>query len=340
MFHKPINLKFISSITLALIALSVELGTAQNHAVEDLIGNTDYLRFHSNYWLNFHHFFYEHASRQQLAKLQEDDLGYVNARDAEIIEALTVEDKALYKQIIEFYRTEVVERPLIRSGNLLHWLQFQPPARVVTDTTFGASFTGILNAGKDLYSQHFWQRHDELNKSLLNSYLDIIDSTEGSVISRMTQLSGAEWNGVVRVDISTYGNWAGAYSPADDNIVVSTIDPFMHSTLFVEFVFHESSHLLFGIKSPFRVALYHASQKMEKDYPRQLWHASMFYLSGLATYYALKNIGIDHQLIMPQKEVFINYYNQDKFKEILLAYYRAEIDLETTARRLISEVKS
>ena len=140
---------------------------------------------------------------------------------------------------------------------------------------------------------------------------------------------------MVRVDLTTYGNWASAYSPADDNIVVSSVDPSINSTLFIEFVFHESSHLLFTRNSPFRISIFRAAKELEMKPPKHLWHAAMFYLSGLATKEVLNEYGVSHELIMKKKNVFGTYYQNEKFRLALNDYYDSKIELSEVSTTLL-----
>lgn len=71
----------------------------------------------------------------------------------------------------------------------------------------------------------------------------------------------------------------------------------MSSTIFIEFVFHESSHLLFTRKSPFRMSIFTRSKEMKVKQPRLLWHAAMFYLSGLATKEVLKDLYVSIRIL-------------------------------------------
>lgn len=308
---------------------------AQGSLESDALYQTPHFSFHNNMWMNLHHFFYEKASNRQKNKLKEDDLKFNEIGDSLAITQLTPEEKKLFDEGVKFYKNSIIDQRLLNSGRIFKWLQACPIQQKITDTTYSKAFTTTLNRLKPLYATHFWERHQRENNRLLGNYIKWIKKTESHVIRQMEMLSGSKWKGVVRIDLTTYGNWAGAYSPDIDNIVVSSIDPQMNSTLFVEFVFHESSHLLFLRKSPFRMAIFKKSKELKIKGPRQLWHASMFYLSGLATKDALNENGVGHELIMKKKNVFEKYYNNKQFRSILKKYYNQEIELEEMAERLL-----
>lgn len=308
---------------------------AQKEPASDTLYQTPYFSFHNNMWMNLHHFFYEQASNQQKHKLAEDSLRFRDIGDSARIAELSTEERNIFDAGVAFYRQNIIDQQLLHSGKIFKWLQAHPTNQRITDTTYSKKFTTALNRLKSLYEAHFWPRHQKENDALLREYIELIQKTETTVIGKMEGLSGSTWKTKVRVDLTTYGNWAGAYSPDLDNIVISSIDPQMNSTIFIEFVFHESSHLLFLRKSPFRMAIFKQAKTLEIKQPRHLWHAAMFYLSGIATQEALKEHGISHVLIMEKKNVFERYYHNGSFKATLRTYYNREIDLDEMADRLL-----
>lgn len=311
-------------------------GFSQKSNYSDTLELTKYYSFHNNMLMNLHHFFYELASNRQKNKLKEDGQVFNEIGDSNRIKNLSQEDRKLFNRGIEFYKENVIDKELLHSGKILKWLQCHNPNETIRDTTYSENFTEILNSLAPLYQTYFWESHKKENEALLNKYIELLRKTEDQVIEKMESLSGLIWQGKVRVDLTTYGNWASAYSPADDNIVISSIDPLMNSSLFMEFTFHESSHLLFTRASPFRKALFAKSKELGIKAPRQLWHAAMFYLSGLATKEALENQGLSHKLIMKEKSVFLNYFQNEDFKECLKKYFHSEIKMDEMANSLLN----
>ncbi|GAB5539885.1 MAG: hypothetical protein Salg2KO_19880 [Salibacteraceae bacterium] len=325
----------IPAITFIGLILSASI-YGQSSVESDTLYQTQYYSFHNNLWMNLHHFFYEKASNQQHKKLKEDGLAFREIGDSLELSELSAQEKLIFDEGVKFYEKNIIDQELLHSGRIFKWLQAQPVSEIITDTSFSKDFTTVLNRLKPLYESHFWKRHQKENIDLLNNYIELIEETEREVIIKMESLSVSKWSDHVRIDLTTYGNWASAYSPAFDNIVISSIDPVIHSSIFIEFVFHESSHLLFLRKSPFRMELFQKSKELEVELPRQLWHAAMFYLSGLATKDALARQGIDHELIMKKKNVFERYYNNEMFKSILRKYYHQEIEIDKMAIDLLN----
>lgn len=308
---------------------------AQENRYSDTLYQTEYFTFHNNMWMNLYHFFYEQACHRQKIKLAEDGLVFNNIGDSIRITQLTSEERGLFSKGVDFFKQNIIDQELLNSRRVFKWLQIQPTTQNIIDTAYSKEFTDNLNSLKTLYEDHFWPRHRKENIELLNNYINLIEKTETTVIRKMEALSGSKWEGIVRVDLTTYGNWAGAYSPDFDNLVISSIDPMMNSTIFIEFVFHESSHLLFTRNSPFRKSLFFKSKELNIEQPRHLWHAAMFYLSGLATREVLKENGESHELIMKKKNIFSRFYENEKFRSILSDYYGSNIKMDVMSTRLL-----
>ncbi len=314
------------TITFITILLGVNI-CLQAQSVTDTIAQTNQFSFHNNKWVNLHHFLFERASHQQHTKLSEDGLNFLDIGEQNVLGNLSQEEQKTLEDCIKFYRKEVIGQELLHSGRVLKWLQKHKENEVITDTTFSKKFTSILNKINKLYTEKLWPIHKKHNTFILAKHLHFIKSIESKVIHDLEHVSGIKWSKLVRVDITTYGNWASAYSPANDNIVVSTIDPLMQTSVFIEFVFHEGSHLLFLRNSPFRKKLFETAKTQDIAYPKQLWHAAMFYLCGLSVKNHLKTVGVEHQLIMEQKQVFLDFYTDEQFKKVLNAYYDGSITL-------------
>ena len=329
---RTLNLKMVLLVGLCFFVS----GKTMSQKADLNLGQTKYLSFHNNFWVNLHHFFYEQATGQQKAKALGDGIHISDREDSLALTSLEPGDLHKFDKVLTFYKSKVVDQPLIRSGKLLAWLENIPEINEVSDTAYGSEFSMVLGLASEVYGKYFWDKHSRQNEILLERFLELLAKTEDTVLSKMEKLSGNQWKGRVRVDICRFGNWAGAYSPADDNIVVSTIDPSMNSTLFVEFVFHESSHLLFGRSCAFRKSLKSARERIQTNAPHQLWHAAMFFLCGRATEDALREQGIDHQMIMTAKSVFLDFYDLDEFRSALDSYYEDEIDVVEVAALLMN----
>lgn len=329
-------------ILLILIIISlVSCNRDQETAIEY---TTDYFEFENNYWVNLHHFLYQKADSGQLRKLEEDGLDFIEIGENKAYEQLSSKEKEILNQAIKYYKDSLITKSLRRDLNDLRiWLNEKEEFKNISDNSFGEEFTAIINSFSPIYEKHFWEIHKAHNLSVLKKHIAIVDEIENEVINKMERLSLNKWpdSTKVRVDITAYANWAGAYTSSKPkmNIVLSTMDPNNVTSSFMETVLHEGSHLLylFG-ESPIRDKFYFKSEELELEFPRNLWHASMFYLCGRATQDALSEQNINHNMLIDEKNIFSDY-NTSEFRNISEAYYNNTLNADSMVVKLLTEIK-
>ena len=82
----------------------------------------------------------------------------------------------------------------------------------------------------------------------------------------------------IRVDLTGYANWTGAYTTADPlRVTISSLDSRNQGAEALEVLFHEGSH---GIAEPVQAAIIRECRQRDKAIPRDLWHALVFYTTG------------------------------------------------------------
>ena len=301
---------------------------------------TDYFEFENNYWVNLHHFLYQRADGSQFRKLQSDSLKFIDIGEMAIEKRLSEYEQRFLNEAIKYYKDSIITKTLRRELNAnRNWLQDKEENQVILDTLFGKNFTQILNKVSPLYREYFWDIHKSHNYSILNEHIATIDEIEEEVIEKMERLSLNQWpdSTKVRVDLTAYANWAGAYTTSIPkmNIIVSTLDPSKVTSSFVETVLHEGSHLLYLFDaSPIRDKIYFRSEELNVQFPRNLWHASMFYLCGRATQDELQKLGVQHEMIMDVNNIF-SKYNTEGFRETNERYYASEIPADTLVTHLL-----
>ncbi len=310
---------------------------------------TVYFRFHSNYWINLHHYLYQQASGNQLRKMQEDGETFLDIGEKGAIEKLSKEEREILDEGIQFYKDSINQYSLFKLSKLRTQLQglekgearLRSGIDLVPDSVFSPSYAAVLNQTSDSYIKSLWPLHSAQNEKILGMHLAMIKELEPELIKQLEGLAGAEWpDQKVRTDLTAYANWAGAYTPTQPqmNIFISTLDPGAPTSIFIETVFHEGTHLLFTRESEFRSLIYFKSKELETEFPRDLWHASQFYLCGRAVQDALKARGIDHELFMDVKNVFSSF-NTQEFRAVLEEYYQGRKEREETVVALLEQLK-
>ena len=325
-------------ITTAIIALMSTNILAQNP-----LGSTKLFEFHSNYWVNLHHFLYQKAKGSQLAQLRDDGLEFRETGEALV--KLSGDENLKLEDAVAYYKENLIDKNLRseRLRDIKAWLHEQKENQTIVDTTFSKRFTDLLNSASSVYRIRYWPIHQKLNKEVLDQHISTIATFEERVIGTMEEIAEYEWQDStkVRVELTAYANYAGAYTTTRPNlnIIISTIDPYNKTTAFVETVYHEGAHLLFNFQdSPFRGEIYHQAKALGMDFPRNLWHASMFYLCGRATQDALEANSVQHKMLMDVYHIFTDYDSQE-FRNILENYYNQKIDLKSTVSALLANLQ-
>lgn len=306
---------------------------------------TERFEFYNDFWINLHHYLYQQAKGSQHRHLEEDGLALVDIGEAHALAGLLPEEATRLEKAIAYYRVHLIDKGLRRDlGDIRIWFQEQHGKASIADTSFSATFTRLLNDAASAYRSSLWPVHQRQNDHVIQQYLETIKSLEDKVISRMEELAHYQWPDVplVRVDLTAYANYAGAYTASEPelNIFLSTLDPINNTTSFIESVFHEGCHLLYNFQdSPFRGAIYHKSKEMGLKFPRNLWHASLFYLCGRVVQDELGKRDTPHKLQMDVLHIFTDY-NTEEFRVILEGYYRNEYDMKACVNELLESLQN
>lgn len=303
---------------------------AQN--VDQIIGETAYYEVHSNYWLNLHHFIYQSAKKSQ------KDL--VENQDSAIFSRLLAHERAPLDAAIEYYRNNLIEQSLLFNlGSLKIWLLGQTDFVLQADTVDRNDLMEILQAASITYKANFWSRHHRQNVDVWEQDKALIMDMEQGTVGRISKFAQKEWPAErVRIDLTPYANWAGAYTSSRPfpHVVISTYDQQVLSSQWIEIVFHESSHILFSWDGPIQATIRMQQKERAVLLPRGMWHAILFYVCGRVVQKELKEREIDHQLYMRKHSVFKGFQTPG-FEATLDAYMAEEIDLTLAVKMLVDE---
>ena len=319
-----------------LILFTISVGALSAQQSSSIIDTSHYFVFHSNYWINLHHFLYQKANGSQQRKLQEDGNTLVDIGEESIYNSLESADRSAYDAAVRYYQDSLADKSLFNLSGIRVVLQSQR-SNQLSSAALPGDYIEIMNRFSNVYAKHYWPLHESRNDLVMEKAINQIKSLETAAVPRLAQMAGLDWPDVkIRVDLTAYANYAGAYTPTRPrmNIFISTLDPFATSTDFIETVFHEGSHVVFTRESEFRSAIYFTSEKMGIEFPRSLWHAGQFYLCGRLIQDMLATRELEHTLTMDLRNVF-EQYNTERFRSILEEYYQGRTDLQTTVSALL-----
>ena len=291
---------------MVIAALSLPLATpAGADDGPSLIDTTARYEFHSNFWINLHHFLFTYAKRPDDGRLPD---GRAMSR---------AEYQAIY-DAVGWYREHLADHSLLMNDRLYavkRALIMSGPDALPDADAISDDHRTHLEAVAPYYRARYWARHDRQNRSLFAWHEARIRALEEPILDRIADLSQQPWpDGRIRVDLSWDSNWAGAYCTTQPVHAVMTSRPSGPDNDWppggwFELLFHEPSHALIAPdRYPVARAISAAQQALGIESSGQLWHAILFYFSGTAVREALAAEGIDHTLLMVDGGIFARYH--------------------------------
>ena len=257
-----------------LIALVVSAADASPTA----IAVTERFEFHSDPWLNAHHFLYQWSRA---------DLGLgegrrkVDVPERASLSRLADGDREAWDAALEFYRNNVAElnhfnnRMLDQKAMLLR-------LRGDTDGVPEESIEGISKALQEampVYLEYWWPAHAAGNRAWVDAILPLLKRHEGEYVVLMTRLYASEWaDRRRRVDVSAYANYRAGYTARAHTVMYSS-DPGNQDLYGLEMLLHEIQHAG-DVAGRGRETITLAFSNEGFDTPPNLWHAMIFLTAG------------------------------------------------------------
>lgn len=317
-------------LAMALLALALPSLPAQSEASEDLVAASERFEFHSNIWLNQHHYLFNLAKQYEEKELGE----YLLSHD------LSEEEAAVFEEAAAYYRTSHIDNSLLFNRDLFAIKRglIATPENKEVDLEGYPELTAHLRKTHPIYTTHFWPAHRSANHKVLSDNLKLVSNIENCAFGRIAELSQNQWpKHKVRVDITYLANWAGAYT---------TVDPITHAVIrstdwessndWLEILFHEPGHAMI---SPDEDAIAENITKTANQLgirtPRNLWHAMLFYVAGTAVKECLAEEGIEHELFMFRHGTFSRHH--DALRSHMPDYVSGAATLERTIERMLAK---
>jgi hypothetical protein len=240
--------------------------------------------FHSGFWINLHHFLYVQARarkrypdsrRRAVAAAPSDTVGFG---------ALPTEQRRGWESALAYYEHELAPRDALLDSlmppikNRLGELEDVPS---LAGSGLDTALVAALEQAAPAYRALWWPRHDAANRAWIRSMLPLLDRYGTSIARGVSDAFRTPWQGPLRVDVTAYANWAGAYTTEHPSrITISSLDPEGTGTLGLEGLFHESLHTM---EDSIASALHAAGRARGKEVPYGVNHALIFYTAGEVT---------------------------------------------------------
>ena len=231
---------------------------------------------HSDPWINLHHFLFQWA-RNTPERPPGDRRRPVEVPEAKGLGDLPPADRDPWQRAVDHYRNHVVAADLLFGRDLVD-LRGRLAAIACASSDPDAIEPGlraVLVAAMEVYRRHWWPGHDAENRSWIQEQREGLTTHGPDLARRLAAAYGGEWPAEpVRVDVTVYTNWAGAYTTNEpDHVTVSGRD--YPGLLGLELLFHEVSHATF-FEQRLLGHLAAAFRRQEVEQPRGLGHVVQF----------------------------------------------------------------
>jgi len=261
-----------------LIHLAAGLASAQP-APATRVAASDHFDFHSDPWINLHHFLYQWAREDRGLEI---GLRPVPMPERASLEALTAEERTGWMQALDFYRTFMAERGNFDLGMMrTKWDLLtlggdpagHPPDRI---PGIGAA----LEAAMPVYRQRWWASHDRANRRWIEAVMPKLRRHEAAYVQLTMKVHESIWPSTpFRVDVTAYPNYRAGYTTREGHIVMFSTDPNNQDLYSLEMVLHEVQHAE-TIEATTPAALAAAFEAAGSRPPGNLSHAMIFATAG------------------------------------------------------------
>jgi hypothetical protein len=276
-------------VTLALLALPRAEADPQSGST---YGPLPVFELHSGFWINLHHTLY-HEARQRAASATRDKSAKSsepNLKTApDVKPVLSAPEQAAWDAAVAFYVSKYADKDLLFTTELIQLKdqlgdfedcdELSGRKRKFCDAGLPPKLTQVLEAAAPVYRAHFWPDHDRVNRRWIQRVAPLVIEQGVGLSERLADIYQTRWpREKIRVEISAYANWAGAYTTLDPlRVTISSLDPRNQGAEALEVLFHEASH---RIAEPVEEAIIRECRQRDKAIPRDLWHALVFYTTG------------------------------------------------------------
>ena len=246
---------------------------------------------HSGFWINLHHTLY-HDARQQTAASPDKNVknaGPTLKVTPDAKPALTTAEQRIWDDAVAYYVANYASKDLLFSSDLSQLKdqlgdfedcdELSSRMRKFCDAGLPAKLTQVLEAAAPVYRAHLWPEHDRANRRWIMRVAPLVREQGVGLSERLADIYQTRWpREKIRVDVTGYANWSGAYTTADPlRVTISSLDSRNQGAAALEVLFHEGSH---GIAEPVQAAIIRECRQRDKAIPRDLWHALVYYTTG------------------------------------------------------------
>jgi hypothetical protein len=282
---------YLRAATLIALGALLAFAAAARAQSDSMFGPLPVFEFHSGFWLNLHHTLYQQAKvRITPVEHQPGKYAHPAAEAAPLpVVTLTPAEQRAWNDAVNYYAANYATRDLLFSNDLILLKnqlgdfedcdELSGVKKKPCDAGLPPEITRILEAAGVVYRAHYWNAHDRANRNWIAGVAPLVRDQGVGLSERLASIYQTRWpKKKIRVDVSAYANWSGAYTTLDPlRVTISSLDARNQGSSALEVLFHEASH---GIAEPVEQAIARECKQRDKPIPRDLWHALIFYTTG------------------------------------------------------------
>ncbi len=271
--------------------------------------------FHSNFWVNLHHFLYEQATADPKPPPGPPE----------------------WETAVAYYRDKIAKLDLLsREAEAINNILADIPNTASLDKSgLDPQLMEVLTKAAPVYRGRWWLEHDRMNRVWIAAITPRITKYAATLRQELSAAYATAWpSAPIHVDVAESANWSGAYTTLfPTHITISSVNPGNQGDSGLEILFHESSHALIANVNSALSAEVRAEHKLFKR--RDFWHALLFYTTGEIvrrhidgyTPYAFKN-GLYERSWEGVPEILDRDWKP---------YLDGKVDLATAVRKLVAD---
>jgi hypothetical protein len=249
--------------------------------VDSQSGPLPVFELHSGFWINLHHTLYGQARQSRDGRGSPSGMGATTHR--------TPSEQLAWDAAVSYYAANYQDKDLLfntelillknQLGDFEQCDELSGAKKKTCDAGLPPRLAHILDAAAAVYRAHEWPEHDRANRKWIASVSPLVRVKGVELSQRLAEIYQTRWpKERIRVDVSAFANYAGAYTTLDPlRVLISSTDPRNQGDSALEVLFHEASN---GIAEPVQLAINRECRQRDKAIPRDLWHALVFYTTG------------------------------------------------------------
>ncbi|HXT18568.1 MAG TPA: hypothetical protein VN706_23270 [Gemmatimonadaceae bacterium] len=273
----------------AIVAALIGLGACAVRRARGLTGSSvarvtmpdPLFDFRVNPWVNLHHFLYEAArGRRGLDSGREGPRRA--AADTAGIGSLTARERGAWDRALNYYDRTFAQRDILFDTTLVaitDRLSDLGASSPLADARLDSELTSVLAEAMPVYRVLWWPRHRAADSAWIASVRPYLARYGNAAAAREARAFATSWpDAPVRVDVSEYTSWAGAYTTTQPSrINMGAFDPMAYGAAGLKTLFHEVLHTMDDTLFAHFQAQARAERKRMRRDPT---HVFIFYTAG------------------------------------------------------------